>query len=164
MAVRPRDAGVRDRFAAIDDALARPGAPRSRHGPSRLGEALDPETLAGAAVPGWGRSLGAEERAGAGLAERSGRGSRRRRPTGCCAPPAGHGRRGAGAAGAVARWWPATATASRPSAAPTWCARGSPGARDRAALAEVRAALLDGRVAGPEEQLALALRVAREGR
>ena len=71
----------------------------------RLEEALDPDTLAGAAVPGWARSLGAEGARAPASPSISGRGSRRRRPTGCCAPP-GHGRRGAGARpGRSPRWW-----------------------------------------------------------
>ena len=67
---RPRDAGLRERFTALDEALARPGAPEIPVWPLRLGEALDPDTLAGTAVPGWARALGAEARAGAALAER----------------------------------------------------------------------------------------------
>jgi hypothetical protein len=39
-----------------------------------------------------------------------------------------------------------------------------PGPAIGRALAEVRAALLDGRAGGPEAQLEMALRVAREGR
>ena len=55
----PRDAAPwRERFAAIDDALARPGAPALPAWALRLGEALDPDTLAGAAVPGLGARAG----------------------------------------------------------------------------------------------------------
>ncbi len=163
----PRDAGVRDRFAAIDDALARPGAPELPAWPLRLGEALDPETLAGAAVPGWARSLGAEERAGAGLAERLRPGlppseaDRLLR----AAPPATAVGALARGAGAVARWW-AGDRDREPAVRGADLVRAGvpPGPAIGRALAEVRAAVLDGRVAGPEEQLALALRVAREGR
>ncbi len=163
----PREAGLRDRFAAIDDALARPGAPEVPAWPLRLGEALDPETLAGAALPGWARGLGAEERAGADLAERLRPGvtpSEADRLLRAAPPATAVGALARGAE-AVGTWWdrdrdrePAVRGADLVRAGVP------PGPAIGRALAEVRAAVLDGRVAGPEEQLALALRVAREGR
>ena len=164
----PREGALAPRFAAIDDALARPGAPALPAWALRLGEALDPDALAGAALPGRARALGAEERAGDGAGGAPGGGARalRGRP-----PAAGRARRRRPSApwrAAPRRSRPggrATATASRRCAAPTWWRRGSPpGPAIGRALAEVRAALLDGRVGGPDEQLAMALRVAREGR
>ena len=56
----------------------------------------------------------------------SGRGSRRRRPTGCCAPPRATAVGALVLRGPVARWWAGDRDRGRPSAAPTWCARGSP--------------------------------------
>jgi tRNA nucleotidyltransferase (CCA-adding enzyme) len=163
----PGGGGLRERFTAIDDALARPGAPDLPAWPLRLGEALDPETLARTAIPGWARALGAEGRAGGELAERLQAGiapsevDRLLR----AAPPATAVGALARGAEAVAGWWahgrdrePAVRGADLVGAGIP------PGPAIGRALAEVRAALLDGRVGGPEEQLALALRVAREGR
>ena len=163
----PRDAGLRERFTALDDALARPGAPELPAWPLRLGEALDPETLARTAVPGWARALGAESRAGAALAERLGGGAAPSEVNRLlrAAPPAtavGALSRGAEA---VAGWW-AQGRDREPAVRGADLVRAGipPGPAIGRALAAVRAALLDGRVGGPEEQLALALRVAREGR
>jgi tRNA nucleotidyltransferase (CCA-adding enzyme) len=162
----PRDAGLRERFAAIDEALARPGAPEVPPWPLRLGEALEPEALAGAAVPGWARALGAEGRAGAELAERLRPGlapsevDRLLR----AAPPAAAVGAVARGAEPVARWWARDrdlGTAVR--GADLVRAGVPPGPAIGRALAEVRAAVLDGRAGGREEQLALALRAAREG-
>jgi tRNA nucleotidyltransferase (CCA-adding enzyme) len=163
----PGGGGLRERFTAIDDALARPGAPDLPAWPLRLGEALDPETLARTAIPGWARALGAEGRAGGELAERLQAGiapsevDRLLR----AAPPATAVGALARGAEAVAGWWahgrdrePAVRGADLVGAGIP------PGPAIGRALAVVRAALLDGRVGGPEEQLALALRVAREGR
>ncbi|HEX2508151.1 MAG TPA: hypothetical protein VHK23_07500 [Miltoncostaeaceae bacterium] len=163
----PGGGGLRERFTAIDDALARPGAPDLPAWPLRLGEALDPETLARTAIPGWARALGAEGRAGGELAERLQAGiapsevDRLLR----AAPPATTVGALARGAEAVAGWWahgrdrePAVRGADLVGAGIP------PGPAIGRALAVVRAALLDGRVGGPEEQLALALRVAREGR
>jgi tRNA nucleotidyltransferase (CCA-adding enzyme) len=163
----PREAGLAARFAALDEALARPGAPELPAWPLRLGEALDPDALARAAVPGWARALGAEARAGEGLAGRLGAA---RTPSEVdrllrAAPPAAAVGALAHGAGAVAGWWdrdrdrePAVRGADLVRAGVP------PGPAIGRALAEVRAAVLDGRVGGPDEQLALALRVAREGR
>ena len=163
----PRDAGLRERFAAIDEALARPGAPEVPAWPLRLGEALEPEALAGAAVPGWARALGAEGRAGGELAERLRPGlapSEVDRLLRAAPPAAAVGALARGAE-PVARWWARDrdlGTAVR--GADLVRAGVPPGPAIGRALAEVRAAVLDGRVGGPEEQLALALRAAGEGR
>jgi tRNA nucleotidyltransferase (CCA-adding enzyme) len=162
---RPGGGSLRERFTALDEALARPGAPDLPAWPLRLGEALDPETLARTAIPGWARALGAEGRAGADLAERLGPGVARSEVDRLlrAAPPAtavGALSRGAEA---VAAWWdhwrdrePAVRGADLVRAGVP------PGPAIGRALAEVRAALLDGLVGGPDEQLDLALRVARE--
>jgi tRNA nucleotidyltransferase (CCA-adding enzyme) len=161
----PGGGGLRERFAAVDDALARPGAPPLPAWPLRLGEALDPETLARTAVPGWARALGAEGRAGGALAGRLAPGAapseidRLLRSV----PPATAVGALAGGAEAVAAWWagdrdrePAVRGADLVAAGVT------PGPAIGRALAGVRAAVLDGRVGGPGEQLALALRLAGE--
>ena len=163
----PGGGGLRERFTPIDDALARPGAPDLPAWPLRLGEALDPETLARTAIPGWARALGAEGRAGGELAERLQAGiapsevDRLLR----AAPPATAVGALARGAEAVAGWW-AHGRDREPAVRGADLVRAGipPGPAIGRALAKVRAALLDGRVGGPEEQLALALRVAREGR
>jgi tRNA nucleotidyltransferase (CCA-adding enzyme) len=164
---RPGGGGLRERFTALDDALARPGAPELPAWPLRLGEALDAETLAGTAIPGWARAVGAEGLAGAELAERLRAGATPSEADRLlrAAPPAtavGALSRGAEA---VAAWW-AHGRDREPAVrgADLVAAGIPPGPAIGRALAEVRGALLDGRVGGREEQLALALRVAREGR
>ena len=164
---RPGGGSLRERFTALDEALARPGAPDLPAWPLRLGEALDPETLARTAIPGWARALGAEGRAGAELAERLGPGvapSEVDRLLRAAPPATAVGALSRGAE-AVAGWWdhrrdrePAVRGADLVRAGVP------PGPAIGRALAEVRAALLDGLVGGPDEQLDLALRVARERR
>jgi tRNA nucleotidyltransferase (CCA-adding enzyme) len=163
----PREAGLGERFAALDDALARPGAPELPAWPLRLGEALDPEVLGRAAIAGWARALGAEARAGTALARRLGPGASPSEVDRLlrASPPATAVGALAGGADAVAEWWarwrdlePAVRGADLVRAGV------APGPAIGRALAAVRAAVLDDRVGGREEQLALALRVAREGR
>jgi tRNA nucleotidyltransferase (CCA-adding enzyme) len=161
----PGGGGLRERFTAIDEALARPGAPDLPAWPLRLGEALDPETLARTAIPGWARALGTEGRAGDELAERLQAGiapsevDRLLR----AAPPATAVGALARGAEAVAGWW-AHGRDREPAVRGADLVRAGvpPGPAIGRALAEVRAALLDGLVGGPDEQLDLALRVARE--
>jgi tRNA nucleotidyltransferase (CCA-adding enzyme) len=163
----PRDAGLRERLAAIDAALARPGAPELPVWPLRLGEALEPDTLARSALPGWARALGAELRDGAALAERLGPGAAPSEVDRLlrAAPPAAAVGALARGAEAVADWW-ADGRDREPEVRGADLVRAGvpPGPAIGRALAEVRAALLDGRVGGRDEQLALALRAAREPR
>ena len=163
----PRDVGLRERLAAIDAALERPGAPDLPVWPLRLGEALDPETLARCAIPGWARGLGAEIREGAALAERLAPGAAPSEVNRLlrAAPPAAAVGALARGAEAVASWW-ADGRDREPAVRGADLVRAGvpPGPAIGRALAEVRAAVLDGRVGGPEEQLALALRTAREAR
>ena len=163
----PREGALAPRFAAIDDALARPGAPALPAWALRLGEALDPDALAAAALPGRARALGAEERAGDGLAARL---EAARAPSEVdrllrAAPAAAAVGALARGAEAVAAWWARDRDREPAVRGADLVAAGvPPGPAIGRALAEVRAALLDGRVGGPEEQLAMALRVALEGR
>jgi tRNA nucleotidyltransferase (CCA-adding enzyme) len=160
------DAGaLASRMAAIDAALARPGAPDLPVWPLRMGEGLAAEAADRAALPGWSRALASEVREGADLARRLGAAGA---PSDVdrvlrAAPPAAAVGALAHGAEAVAGWWcgdreraPAVRGADLVRAGV------APGPAIGRALAEVRAALLDGRVGGPEEQLALALRAARE--
>ena len=155
------------RMAAIDAALARPGAPELPVWALRMGEGLAPEAAERAAVPGWARALASELRRGADLARRLGDAATPSEVDRLLrvAPPATAVGALAHGADAVARWWsgdrdrePAVGGADLVRAGV------APGPAIGRALAEVRAALLDGRVGGPEEQLALALRTAREHR
>lgn len=163
----PGGGGLRERFAAIDAALGRPGAPEVPAWPLRLGEALDADTLARTAIPGWARGLGAEGRAGAGLAERLAPGAAPSEVDRLlrAAPPASAVGALARGAEAVAAWW-AGDRDREPAVRGADLVRAGipPGPAIGRALAGVRAALLDGRVGGADEQLALALRLAREGR
>jgi tRNA nucleotidyltransferase (CCA-adding enzyme) len=161
----PRDGVLRERFEAIDAALGRPGAPDLPAWPLRLGEALDPESLAGAALPGWARALGAEARAGAALAPRlrpPAAPSEVDRVLRAVPPAAAVGALAAGSE-AVATWW-ARDRDREPAVRGADLVRAGvpPGPAIGRALAAVRAAVLDGRVGGRDAQLALALRVAGE--
>jgi len=158
--------GLVVRFDALDSALARPGAPAVPAWPLRMGEALPPEAVARAAVPGWARGLALE--VGQGM-ELAGRLARAARPSELdrilrAAPPAAAVAALAEGAEAVAAWWaddrdrhPAIRGADLVEAGVP------PGPAIGRALAEVRDALLDGRVGDRDEQLAMALRVARGG-
>jgi tRNA nucleotidyltransferase (CCA-adding enzyme) len=160
----PGGGGLRERFAAIDAALARPGAPPVPAWPLRLGAALDPETLSRTAIPGWARALGAEERGGEELAARLAPGAPPSEVDRIlrAAPPAAAVGALAGGAEAVAGWW-ARDRDREPAVRGADLVRAGvpPGPAIGRALAEVRAAVLDGRVGGADEQLALALRAAR---
>ncbi|MFN8124755.1 MAG: hypothetical protein U0237_20310 [Thermoleophilia bacterium] len=157
-----------DADAALADlgrALAVDGAPEAPLWALRLGAVLDAPALAVVALPGWAVALGRELQAGAGLAGRLRdapspsavdtllRGAPRHRAGG-----ARRRRRGGG--GVVAH-------RPRPRAgrggADLVSAGVAPGPAIGRALAAVRAAVLDGEVDGRDGQLALALRVARDG-
>jgi len=158
--------GLVVRFDALDSALARPGAPALPAWPLRMGEALSPEAVARAAVPGWARGLALEVGQGMELAGRLARAARRSELDRIlrAAPPAAAVAALAEGAEAVAAWWagdrdrhPAIRGADLVEAGVP------PGPAIGRALAEVRDALLDGRVGDRDEQLAMALRVARGG-
>ena len=117
-----------------------PARRRSRSGRCGWARRSTPDTLAGTAVPGWARALGAEARAG----RRAGRGGstrapRRRRSTGSCGRR--RRRRRSGRPRAAPRRWPAGGRDGRDRRArratgPTWWRAGIPrgrrsGARSR---------------------------------
>ena len=158
--VRP---GARAAMAALERAAAHPHAPAVPGWALRLGAALDAAALERVALPGWARAVGREGVAGAALAARL---ASARAPSEVDrllhrAPPAmaigalAHG------AEAVAGWWASDAEPAV-TGADLVGAGVAPGPAIGHALAEVRAAVLDGRVATRDEQLALALRLARE--
>jgi tRNA nucleotidyltransferase (CCA-adding enzyme) len=152
------------RFAALDAALRRRGAPALPAWALRLGLALEPSALARAAVPGWARAIAAEAARGEGLAaELAGATSpsalddalRR-------TPPATAVAALAAGADPVARWWAEWRDAAPPVGGADLVAAGvPPGPGIGRALREVRAAWLDGRVRDRDALLALALEVAR---
>ena len=142
---------------------ARPGAPDVPRWAARLGAAVAPDALAGAALPGWARAPARGARAGAARAgsgparrpseadrllalrrRRRRRRARRRRP-------------------AVLGWWGATATAGPRSTARTWCRGRRPRPRHRPGACRGACGRHRRPVGGRDEQLALALRLAREG-
>jgi tRNA nucleotidyltransferase (CCA-adding enzyme) len=150
---------------AVDAALARPDAPDLPVWALRLGEGVAAEAAEGAALPGWARALAREVAAGAELAGhlRSAAAPSEVDALLRGSPPATAV--GALAAGAeeVARWWSGDRD-REPAVRGADLVRAGvpPGPAIGRALAAVRAAVLDGRVDGPDEQLAMALRVARE--
>ena len=149
-------------MAALDRAAAHPDAPPLPVWALRLGAGLDEASLDGVALPGWARALGRETRAGAALARRLSDADAPSRIDRLLsgAPPATAVGALANGASAVAGWW-ASGLAPTVSGADLVRAGVAPGPAIGRALSEVRAALLDGHVTSHEEQLALALRVAR---
>jgi tRNA nucleotidyltransferase (CCA-adding enzyme) len=155
------------RVAALDAAAADPAAPRLPGWALRLGGTMTPAALAGLHVPGWARALGLEVAAGDALAARlAGAGApsqvdlllRGARPATAVAALAG-------GAEAVRDWWRRGRDAGVAIDGSDLVRAGvSPGPPVGRALAAVRSAVLDGRVGGRDEQLALALAVAREAR
>jgi tRNA nucleotidyltransferase (CCA-adding enzyme) len=152
------------RVADIDRAWATGGAPPLPLWALRAGVAVTPDALAGAALPGWARTLGRQVRDGEALVEALGRArtpSEVDRELRRAAPAAGLGALAMGAR-AVAGWWAhdrdrtldITGDDLRAAGVPTGPAIGR-------GLLSARAALLDGRVSTREEQLAAALRAAR---
>jgi len=149
-------------FAALDDALAREGAPQVAAWALRLGRAVRADRLGEVAVPGWARGVADAAARAAPLAERLG-GSE-------LAPsavdgvlrgtsPAAQAAALAAGAEAVAAWWARWRDAAPLVSGADLVAAGvAPGPAIGRALRAVRAAVLDGRAAGRDEQLALALR------
>jgi len=157
-------AGAAAAIAALGGAAAHSAAPAVPAWAMRLGAGVDADAVAVAALPGWARAIAAETVAGAGLA---GRLSHAAAPSEIdrilrAAPPATAIGALAAGADAVAGWW-ASDRAPSVTGADLVRAGVAPGPAIGRALAEVRAALLDGRVGSHDEQLALALRAAREG-
>jgi tRNA nucleotidyltransferase (CCA-adding enzyme) len=160
--IAPAAAGA---VPALDAAATRLGPAHPPRWALRLGAALTPEALARAAVPGWARGVAREVMDGPDLAGRVaglGRASAvdgvlRARP-----PAALVGALAAGAEG-VATWWERDRDRGAEIGGADLTAAGvPPGPAIGRALAAVRAAVLDGRVGGREDQLDLALRVAGE--
>jgi tRNA nucleotidyltransferase (CCA-adding enzyme) len=153
-------------FAALDAALAREGAPPLAAWALRLGRAVDADRLAGLAVPGWARAV-------AGAAAAAGPLAARLRDPGLAASSVDEilrttstaAQAAALAQGAerVALWWARWRDLAPEVGGADLVAAGiRPGPAIGRALRAVRAAVLDGRVGGREEQLALALRHAEE--
>jgi hypothetical protein len=159
------DAGaLTARFAALDAALARPGAPGLPRWALRLGLAVPPGRLHVVAVPGWARSVARAAQEGpalaAALAAAPGAPSATDALLARSAPAAAVSALAMGAEG-VAWWWAAGRDLVPDVAGADLVAAGvAPGPAIGRALAAVRAALLDGEVVSRQEQLALALRVA----
>jgi tRNA nucleotidyltransferase (CCA-adding enzyme) len=165
---RPDAEALAAEFAALDAALGREGAPPLAAWALRLGRAVRGERLPAAAVPGWARAVAAGAGEGAALADRL--------SDPALAPSTVDGiLRGAPAAAQVAalaagaepvaRWWSRWRDLAPEVGGADLVAAGvPPGPAMGRALRAVRAAVLDGRVGGRDEQLALALRlVAEEG-
>jgi tRNA nucleotidyltransferase (CCA-adding enzyme) len=150
--------------ARIDAARDRPGSPDLPAWALRLGVAVAPAALARAAVPGWARAMAlATGDAGELAAAVAGAGA----PSDvdrllAAAHPATAVAALAEGTEAVAGWWTGHRDHQIAVTGADLVAEGvTPGPAIGRALAEVRAAMLDGRVGGREQQLALALAVAR---
>jgi tRNA nucleotidyltransferase (CCA-adding enzyme) len=158
-------AALAGRLEALDAALARTGAPDLPVWAVRLGAAVAPDQIPRVAVAGWAHALAAEVAAGdraasllAGASARSEVDHLLR-----ATPPATAVGALARGAEAVARWWEHDRDREPEVRGADLVAAGvRPGPAIGRALAAVRAALLDGRVGGRDEQLALALRTAQE--
>jgi tRNA nucleotidyltransferase (CCA-adding enzyme) len=153
------------RIGGIDRAASMPSAPDVPLWALRLGEAVVPEVQPVVALPGWARAIAREVVDGIALAEAL---RRDRRPSAVdrllrAAPPAAQIGAEAAGAGAVAIWWAGDRDRVSEIRGSDLVAAGvAPGPAIGRALAEVRAALLDGAIETREDQLDLALRVARE--
>jgi tRNA nucleotidyltransferase (CCA-adding enzyme) len=164
LALAPPAAELALRVAALDDALARTGAPSVPAWALRLGLVADERTLARLAVPAWAAGVAAEARRGPGLAAAL---TGDPRPSEvdallAAAPPATAVAALAEGAEPVARWW-AEWRDLRPAVggAELVAAGIRPGPAIGRALRRLRAAVLDGETADREAQLALALEEAR---
>ncbi|MGD9694948.1 MAG: hypothetical protein AB7V42_04720 [Thermoleophilia bacterium] len=157
--------GLAARIAALDAAASAPGAPDVPRWSLRLGAAVTAAGRERLAVAGWARAVAREAAEGPALAAAlaaAGRPSEVDRLLRAAPAATALGALAAGA-DAVARWWGGDRD-RRPAVdgAALVAAGVAPGPVIGRALAAVRAALIDGEVASPAEQLALALRVARE--
>lgn len=149
-----------DRLAALESALARPGAPAPAVWALRLGLGVRAEAAAGASLPQWARAIAAEVRQGLHLARELARvATPSRIDSELGAVPAAV-QVGAlvGGADVVARWWGEWRdVAPEVTGADLVAAGVSPGPVIGRTLRRVRAAVLDGEVDGRGEQMALAL-------
>ncbi|MCC6831197.1 MAG: CCA tRNA nucleotidyltransferase [Thermoleophilia bacterium] len=158
--------GAHEALADLAAALRADGAPEPPVWALRLGAVLDPAALGVVALPGWAAALGRELQAGAALA---GRLRDAPAPSAVDAllrdvPPAtALGALAAGAAQVEGWWRTARGLELAVDGADLVSAGVAPGPAIGRALAAVRAAVLDGEVDGRDGQLALALRVARDG-
>ena len=148
----------------IDAARAHPLGPDLPGWALRLGVAVAPGVVARAALPGWAKGVAAEVAGGPGVARRIAAADspsavdRLLRVT----PPAAAVAALALGADRVRDWWEGDRSrGAEVSGADLMRAGVAPGPAIGRALEEVRAAVLDGRVGGREQQLELALRVAR---
>ena len=152
---------------AIDRARAREGAPDLPAWALRLGVALVPGVLPRAAVPGWARDMAVATRRAEHLAQAlaaAASASEIDRLLSAADPATAVAALARGAE-PVAAWWSGDRGRQIAVTGADLVGEGvAPGPAIGAALAQVRAAMLDGRVRGRDEQLALALRLAREHR
>lgn len=149
-----------DRLAALEGALARPGAPAPSTWALRMGLGVSPEAVSTAALPQWSRAIAAEVRDGLALAPRLAGADAPSRVDGALrdVPPAAQVGALVGGAEAVARWWADWRDlAPEVTGADLVAAGVAPGPEIGRALRAVRAAVLDGEVSGRGEQMALAL-------
>lgn len=154
------DARRADRLAALDLALARPGAPSPPTWALRLGLGVEPASAEAAAVPQWARAIAREVRAGLALAAELSSGESPSRVDAVLGgvPPATQVGAFVGGADVVARWWHEWRDMSPEITGADLVAAGvRPGPEIGRCLRLVRAAVLDGEVRGRGEQMALAL-------
>jgi len=156
---------LQGRIAALEAALDRPGAPTLPVWALRLGVLVRPERLDQVALPGWAIALARECWDGSELAAKANRLSRPSDVDQLARTAAPATAVGAVAAGSesIARWWEEGRDLMPAVRGSDLVAAGvPPGPAIGRALAAVRAAVLDGAVGGPQEQLELALRAAEE--
>ena len=149
-----------DRMAALDVALAKPGAPAPSTWALRLGLGVTSAAAAGAALPQWARAIGQEARAGLDMAPAlMGAQSPSQVDAALGAvPPAMQVGAFVGGADVVARWWHEWRDLSPGIGGADLVAAGvRPGPAIGRCLRLVRAAVLDGEVNGRGEEMALAL-------
>ena len=159
-------AGDASAVAVLDQALAEHGVPDVPRWAARLAAAVEPGVLERAALPGWATATASGLRRGAEVAAAVDEGAAPSAWDRALAPLRPAGVVGALATGRpeVGRWWRGDRD-RRPAidGADLVAAGVAPGPAIGRALAEVRAAVLDGSIENRREsQLELALRVARE--
>jgi len=164
LALAPPAGELARRVAALDAALARPGAPPVPAWALRLGLVADERTLGNLAVPAWAAGVAAEARGGTRLAAALARDLRPSEVDALLASMPAATALAALAEGAepVARWWAEWRDLRTAVSGADLVAAGvAPGPTIGRALRRLRAAVLDGDVAGREAELALALQEAR---
>ena len=156
-----------DRLAALEVALARPGAPAVSPWALRLGLGIAPDAAAAAALPAWSRAVAREVRDGVLRARLV---AAARRPSEVDAllvemPAAAQIGAFVGGAESVATWWETWRDLAPEVGGSDLVAAGvAPGPGIGRALRAVRRAVLDGMATGRAEQMAIALREAgRDG-